>query len=89
MHTAKKYHDSEGNECSIFQVVRIEPEWAASVIQNYEKTTEQQQRRIEELEGAMEEWQEELDSQEHPDNCTYSNIMLTARLNSILENKDT
>ena len=55
MNTAKKYHDSEGNECSIFQVVRLEPEWAASVIQNYEKTTAQKQKRIEELEGAIED----------------------------------
>ena len=53
MNTAKKYHDSEGNECSIFQVVRLEPEWTASVIQNYEKTTAQKQNRIEELEGAI------------------------------------
>lgn len=33
MNTAKIYHDSEGNECSIFQVVRREPDWAATRIQ--------------------------------------------------------
>ena len=37
MNTAKIYHDSEGNECSIFQVVRREPDWAASRIQEGEK----------------------------------------------------
>ena len=33
MNTAKIYHDSEGNECSIYQAVKREPEWAASRIQ--------------------------------------------------------
>ena len=33
MNTGKMYHDSDGNECSIFQAVRREPEWAASRIQ--------------------------------------------------------
>ena len=42
MNTAKKYHDSEGNECSIFQVVRREPDWAASRIQEGEKAIERE-----------------------------------------------
>ncbi len=37
MNTAKIYHDSEGNECSIFQMVRREPDWAAARIQEGEK----------------------------------------------------
>ena len=42
MNTAKKYHDSDGNECSIFQVVRLEPDWAASRIQEGEKAIERE-----------------------------------------------
>jgi len=33
MDAAKKYTDSDGNECSIWQIVRREPEWAAYRIQ--------------------------------------------------------
>ncbi|WP_373031646.1 hypothetical protein [Sulfurovum sp.] len=33
MDTGKIYHDSEGQECSIWQAVRREPDWAASRIQ--------------------------------------------------------
>lgn len=33
----KKYYDSDGNECSIHQMVQREPEWAVSVIQEYEQ----------------------------------------------------
>jgi len=40
MNTLKKYHDSDGNECSIFQIVRREPDWAASRIQEGEKAIE-------------------------------------------------
>ena len=40
MDTAKIYHDSEGNECSIWQAVRREPDWAANRIQEGEKAIE-------------------------------------------------
>lgn len=40
MNTAKIYHDSEGNECSIWEAVRREPEWAASRIQVGEEAIE-------------------------------------------------
>ena len=41
MNTAKKYHDSDGNECSIWQVVKREPEWASVRIQEGEKAIEE------------------------------------------------
>jgi hypothetical protein len=37
MNTAKIYHDANGNECTIFQMVKREPEWAATRIQEGEK----------------------------------------------------
>lgn len=37
MDTAKIYHDSGGNKCSIWQIVRREPDWAANRIQEGEK----------------------------------------------------
>jgi len=40
MNTAKIYHDSEGNDCTIFQAVKREPEWAATRIQVGEKALE-------------------------------------------------
>lgn len=33
MNTAKVYKDTEGNDCTIHQIVRREPEWAASRVQ--------------------------------------------------------
>jgi hypothetical protein len=33
----KIYQDSDGNNCNILDLVRREPEWAANVIQYYEK----------------------------------------------------
>ena len=32
MDTGKTYYDTEGNECSIWQMVKREPEWAANRI---------------------------------------------------------
>jgi len=32
----KKYKAPEGYECNILQLVKIEPEWAANIIQYYE-----------------------------------------------------
>ncbi len=40
MNTAKIYRDSEDNECSIYQMVRVEPDWAANRIQAGEKALE-------------------------------------------------
>ena len=45
MSSGKKYYDSEGNECSLFEMVRREPEWAANRIREGEhaiETLEQQ-----------------------------------------------
>lgn len=33
MNTGKLYQDSDGNDCSIMQMVRREPEWAANRVQ--------------------------------------------------------
>jgi hypothetical protein len=41
MNTAKKYKDVEGNEYSIKEMIKREPEWAANIIQFYEDKTEQ------------------------------------------------
>lgn len=40
MDTAKIYHDSEGNERTIWQMVKQEPEWAAARVQEGEKAIE-------------------------------------------------
>ena len=37
MNTAKVYQDIDGNDCSIWQMVEREPEWAASRLQHGEK----------------------------------------------------
>jgi len=46
MNTAKIYKDGEGNECTIHQMVKREPQWAANRIQEGEKAIE----RLKELE---------------------------------------
>ena len=33
----KTYRDSDDNKCNILQMVKREPEWAANLIQHYEK----------------------------------------------------
>jgi len=33
----KKYHDVDGNPCSLYYLVKYEPEWAASRIREGEK----------------------------------------------------
>lgn len=40
MNTAKVYQDSDGNACSITQMVKREPKWAASRIQEGERAIE-------------------------------------------------
>jgi len=37
MDTAKRYQDTDGNDCSIWQMVKREPDWAANRIQEGEK----------------------------------------------------
>lgn len=37
MDLEKIYHDVDGNELNILQLVKKDPEWAANVLQNYEK----------------------------------------------------
>jgi len=49
MDTSKIYTDSNGDQCSIYHMVRREPEWAANRIQEGEKAIE----RIAELEAAL------------------------------------
>ena len=34
--SSRVYHDSEGNECTIGQMIKNEPYWAANIIQWYE-----------------------------------------------------
>jgi hypothetical protein len=41
MDTSKVYFDSEGNECSIWQMVKREPTWAAVRIQEGEKAIDE------------------------------------------------
>ena len=41
MDTAKIYHDIDGNDCTIFQMVRTEPQWAAARIQAGEEVIKQ------------------------------------------------
>ena len=50
MDTAKIYHDSEGNECSIGQIIKREPYWAANRLQEGENAIE----RVKELEAKIE-----------------------------------
>lgn len=51
MNTAKVYLDADGRECTIWQMVRREPEWAANRIQEGEKALE----KLEKLEKQNEE----------------------------------
>ena len=34
----RRYYDSDGNERTIYEMVRLEPEWAANIIQAYAET---------------------------------------------------
>ena len=49
MNTAKVYQDIDGNDCSIHQMVRREPQWAARRIQEGEKAIA----KLEELESSL------------------------------------
>jgi hypothetical protein len=37
MTTAKVYYDADGNECTIYQMVKREPGWVASRLQRLER----------------------------------------------------
>ena len=70
MNTSKIYHDSDGNECSIFQIVRREPDWAASRIQEGEKAIERinkidQQTEAEKISAVMLLADESLNPDDH------------------------
>ena len=58
MNTAKIYHDSDGKERTIFQMIKYEPDWAANRMQYQEK-------RIKELEEVIEDLREKLDIHPH------------------------
>lgn len=57
MDTARVYFDSDDNECTIYQMVRRYPDWAASRIQEGEKALV----RIAELEAQLNLYQERVD----------------------------
>ena len=44
MNTAKIYYDIDQNPCTIFQIIKREPEWAANRIQEGEKAIEKLKR---------------------------------------------
>ena len=41
MNLIKRYETGSGAKCDIFQMVKIEPEWAANTIQRYENIIKQ------------------------------------------------
>ena len=54
--TGKIYKDSEGNECSIMQMIRREPFWAANRVQGGEDALAENEtlhRKVEELNGEV------------------------------------
>lgn len=48
MNTAKVYQDSNGQDCTIYQMIRFEPEWAANRIHEGEKAIAEVERLTEE-----------------------------------------
>jgi len=40
------YYDKEGNEITLYKLVRIEPDWAVSIIQYYEKRIAELQKQL-------------------------------------------
>lgn len=48
-----KYHDSDGKEISIHKLVRLEPDWAASIIPHLNKEIESKDKVIAELRGQL------------------------------------
>ena len=41
------YYDSDGNEITLYKLVRIEPDWAVSIIQYYENRVAELQTELE------------------------------------------
>jgi hypothetical protein len=58
MNTAIVYHDSKGNERTIHQMVKYEPEWAANRIQNAEKAYERLERKYHQALDQVKYWKE-------------------------------
>ena len=54
MDTGKAYCDSDGNDCSIWQMIQREPEWAASMVQSGEATTVELQQQKEKMQAFFE-----------------------------------
>ena len=46
METAKKYYDMDGNEISLYKLVRKEPDWAVNIIKYYENKVAELQRPV-------------------------------------------
>ena len=44
--TKQTYYDSDGNEVTLYKLVRIEPDWAVSIIQYYEKRIAELQKQL-------------------------------------------
>ena len=40
------YYDSDGNEITLYKLVRIEPDWAVSIIQYYENRVAELQKQL-------------------------------------------
>jgi len=57
MNLEKVYHDVDGNELNILQLVKKDPEWAANVLQHYECCVEnleyKKERLLEALQSAF------------------------------------
>ena len=51
MDLEKKYKTVDDIECNIIQLVKIDPEWAANIIQYYENETERLKNLIKEMGG--------------------------------------
>ena len=49
MNPESKYYDPEGNECSLNELVRAEPDWAANVIRSYREKIEELNARLKEI----------------------------------------
>jgi hypothetical protein len=73
--TAKVYYDMGGNEVTLRQLIRIQPEWAHSRI----KACEAAEARIEALEGAIREHKGNMQcstyDEEHPGNIKLWSIL--------------
>ena len=72
MNTAKVYHDSKGQPCSIIQIVKREPEWAANRIQEGEKAIEKVNCVYALLVDVLESWRK--DNGLSKDDLTYKDL---------------